>query len=123
MAEAVIAGIVDKSAIEPQNVYVMNKSDDERLLSLQRQYGISIVCKEKETLKKADLVVLATKPKDIHHVMADILPTPVGTRRLFCPSLQVFQSVQSRTVLAKDQLHVPCRTHPRQSENQQLESR
>lgn len=74
MAEAVIAGILDKSAIEPQNVYVMNKSDDERLLSLQRQYGISIVCKDKEILKKADLVVLATKPKDIHHVMADIRP-------------------------------------------------
>ena len=74
MAEAVISGILDKSAIEPQNVYVMNKSDDERLISLQHQYGISIVCKDKEVLKKADLVVLATKPKDIHHAMADIRP-------------------------------------------------
>ena len=91
MAEAVIAGIVKQGAIEPQNVYVMNKSDDERLISLQNQYGVSIVCKDKETLKKADLVVLATKPKDIHHAMADIRPL-LRNKRLFCPSLQVFQS-------------------------------
>lgn len=74
MAEAVIAGIVERGAIAPRNVYVMNKSDDERLISLQNKYGISIVCKEKEIFKKADLVVLATKPKDIHQVMADICP-------------------------------------------------
>lgn len=74
MAEAIIAGIVEQDAVMPKNVFVMNKSDDERLLSLQNKYGISIVCKEKEALKQADLVVLATKPKDIHIVMADILP-------------------------------------------------
>lgn len=75
MAEAVIAGIVERGAIVPQNVYVMNKSDDERLISLQNKYGISIVCKEKEILKEADLIVLATKPKDIQQVMADIRPS------------------------------------------------
>lgn len=74
MAEAVIAGIIERGAIAPHNVYVMNKSDDERLISLQNKYGISIACKEKEILKEADLVVLATKPKDIHQVMADIRP-------------------------------------------------
>ena len=52
----------------------MNKSDDERLISLQNQYGVSIVCKNKEALKTADLIVLATKPKDIHQAMADIRP-------------------------------------------------
>ncbi len=74
MAEAIIAGIVEQGALEPQNVFVMNKSDDERLISLQHRYGVSIVCKEKEALKNADLVVLATKPKDIHRAMADTLP-------------------------------------------------
>ncbi|MFC5587379.1 pyrroline-5-carboxylate reductase [Sporosarcina soli] len=74
MAEAVIAGIVEQGAIEPHNVYVMNKSDDERLFSLQQKYGISIVCKERKIMRTADLIVLATKPKDIHQVMADIHP-------------------------------------------------
>jgi pyrroline-5-carboxylate reductase len=74
MAEAVIAGIVEQGAVVPQNVFVMNRSDDERLVSLHNKYGVSIVCKEKEALKNADLVVLATKPKDIHQAMADTLP-------------------------------------------------
>lgn len=74
MAEAVIAGIVEQQAIIPENVYVMNKSDDQRLLSLQEKYGVSIACKQKKVLKEADLVILATKPKDIQQVMADIRP-------------------------------------------------
>lgn len=74
MAEAVIAGIVEQGAVVPHNVFVMNRSDDERLISLHNKYGVSIVCKEKEALKNADLVVLATKPKDIHQAMADALP-------------------------------------------------
>lgn len=74
MAEAVIAGMIERGAIAPQNIYVMNKSDDERLISLQNKYGISIACKEKQILKQADLIVLATKPKDIQQVMADIHP-------------------------------------------------
>lgn len=74
MAEAVIAGIVERGAIEPHKVYVMNKSDDKRLILLQKKYGISIVCKKKIALGKADLVVLATKPKDIHQAMTDIRP-------------------------------------------------
>ena len=74
MAEAVIAGIVEQGAVVPKNVFVMNRSDDERLSALHSKYGVSIVCKEKEALKNADLVVLATKPKDIHRAMADALP-------------------------------------------------
>ena len=74
MAEAVIAGIVERGAVEPRNVHVMNKSDDNRLDLLHNKYGISIVCKEKIALGKADLVVLATKPKDVHQAMADIRP-------------------------------------------------
>lgn len=74
MAEAVIAGIIERGAIEPKNVHVMNRSDDNKLNSLQRKYGISIVCKDKIALRKANLVVLATKPKDIHQAMGDIRP-------------------------------------------------
>lgn len=74
MAEAVIAGVVESGRVEPGNLCIMNKSDDERLESLKTRYGVSILCNEKEALRKADLVVLATKPKDIHHAMQDIKP-------------------------------------------------
>jgi len=74
MAEAIIGGIVAQGAVQPQDVFVMNKSDDERLISLQKKYGVSIVCKEKIAFEGADLVVLATKPKDIQQVLTDICP-------------------------------------------------
>lgn len=74
MAEAVIAGIVEQRVLPPHQVFVTNKSDNARLKELQARYGVAIVDREKEVLRRADLVVLATKPKDIHQAMADIRP-------------------------------------------------
>ncbi|WP_438310597.1 pyrroline-5-carboxylate reductase [Sporosarcina sp. FA9] len=74
MAEAMIGGIVEQRTMDPLNVFVMNKSDDARLEYLKTKYGVSIVCSNKKALRKADLIILATKPKDIHQVMVDILP-------------------------------------------------
>ena len=74
MAEAMIGGIVEQGAMPSENVFVMNKSDDVRLKLLNEKYGVSPVCANKTALAKADLIILATKPKDIHQVMADILP-------------------------------------------------
>lgn len=94
MAEAVIAGIVKQGAVEPQHVFVMNRSDDERLISLQNKYGVSIVCKKKEALKNADLIVLATKPKDIHQAMTDTLPYLAGRTAV----LSVIAGVSIQTI-------------------------
>ncbi|WP_339250436.1 pyrroline-5-carboxylate reductase [Sporosarcina sp. FSL W8-0480] len=73
MAEAIIAGIVDCGVMSPDDIYVMNKSDDERLHYMQQTYGVSILCPERKALHEADLVVLATKPKDIYQAMKDIV--------------------------------------------------
>lgn len=72
MAEAIIAGMVKQEVIHPKRLFVMNKGDNQRLFYLQRKYGVSIVCEQKDALTKADLVVLATKPQDIHQAMLDI---------------------------------------------------
>ncbi|PID23039.1 pyrroline-5-carboxylate reductase [Sporosarcina sp. P3] len=74
MAEAIIAGIVNKRVIYEDNVYVMNRSDTERLDELASRYGITKVCEDRNFIKKVDLVVLATKPKDVGKVMEDIAP-------------------------------------------------
>ncbi|ARD46867.1 pyrroline-5-carboxylate reductase [Sporosarcina sp. P37] len=74
MAEAIIAGIVNKRVLREKNVYVMNRSDKSRLDELQARYGITKVCEDRSFVKQVDLVVLATKPKDIHKVMQDIQP-------------------------------------------------
>lgn len=74
MAEAVIAGVVEQQTINPKQVFVSNKSDKKRLISLQNKYGISIVDSQKQALKNASLIILAVKPKDVTQAMAAILP-------------------------------------------------
>lgn len=74
MAEAIVAGIVEHDVMRADQVYVMNKSDDERLREMNEKYGVTIVCPEKRALKDADMIVLATKPKDIQQAMQDIAP-------------------------------------------------
>ena len=74
MAEAIIAGIVGKNVMAAENVHVMNKSDDGRLAQLHEMFGVSLVCAERKALGQADLIVLATKPKDIWQAMRDIEP-------------------------------------------------
>lgn len=73
MAEAIIAGILTNEVLPANDVYVMNKSDDERLAYMQRTYGVSLVCQERKALKEAELIVLATKPKDVQQAMQDIV--------------------------------------------------
>ncbi len=72
MAEAIIAGILKNEVMAADEVYVMNNSDDERLSYMQKSYGVSIVCQERKALRNAELIVLATKPKDIKQAMYDI---------------------------------------------------
>ncbi|MFS0575115.1 pyrroline-5-carboxylate reductase [Sporosarcina sp. 179-K 3D1 HS] len=74
MAEAIIAGIVEQGALKPEQVFVTNHSDYARLEELRTKYGVSILDKEKEALTRADLVVMATKPKDIHQAMTETAP-------------------------------------------------
>lgn len=72
MAEAIISGLVKKAVVPSESIYVMNKADDQRLVELQQKYGISIVSQNKKELNEANLIVLATKPQDIHQAMLDI---------------------------------------------------
>lgn len=74
MAEAVIAGIVEKKVLPSDQIYVMNRSDKERLCELETRYGITKVCGDRSLIKEMDLIVLATKPKDVVQVMQDIAP-------------------------------------------------
>ncbi|WP_432358712.1 pyrroline-5-carboxylate reductase [Sporosarcina sp. UB5] len=72
MAEAMIAGIVNNEVMPAKDVFVMNKSDDERLFYMQQSYGVSLVCNERNALREAELIILATKPKDSKQVMCEI---------------------------------------------------
>lgn len=74
MAEAVMAGIVNKQFLKSEQVYVINKENKERLAELHEKYGVVANTSREAVIKGADIVVIATKPYDIESALADIAP-------------------------------------------------
>lgn len=73
MAEALIQGWVKKGVFPPQQIFVSNRSNDERLLELQQAFGVQKLA-SLEHLQQADLIILAMKPKDAVSAMTQIAP-------------------------------------------------
>ncbi len=71
MAEAMISGILKKKLLLPQQIFVTNRSNKERLLLLKEQHGIEIFTGH-EMLSSMDIIVLAIKPKDIAETLDKI---------------------------------------------------
>ncbi|MGE7764618.1 pyrroline-5-carboxylate reductase [Peribacillus sp. NPDC096540] len=72
MAEAIISGLVTQQVIDSANIFVTNKSNDERFDYLKKQYGVTATRSLQQLLQDANLVVLAVKPKDILETMQSI---------------------------------------------------
>jgi pyrroline-5-carboxylate reductase len=73
MAEAFIRGVVAKKAVPSRNIYVMNRSNRERIERLAAEYGIQIA-ETRETARDARVVVLAVKPADAKNALAEVAP-------------------------------------------------
>ena len=65
MAEAIIAGIVKRGTIAPENIAVTNRSNEERLARITSTYGVRSLKDDPAELERADLVLFAMKPNDI----------------------------------------------------------
>jgi pyrroline-5-carboxylate reductase len=67
MAEAIVRGLVSVQPDSASNVHVLNRSNTEKLVKLHELYGVQYVTtstEKHEAIRKADIVVLAFKPKD-----------------------------------------------------------
>ncbi|GLC89231.1 pyrroline-5-carboxylate reductase [Lysinibacillus piscis] len=73
MAEALIQGWIKKEVLTPQEIYVINRSDKERLQFLTQTYGIHSEFDE-STYQQADIIILAMKPKDAVEAMQALQP-------------------------------------------------
>ncbi|NOU99154.1 pyrroline-5-carboxylate reductase [Paenibacillus planticolens] len=77
MSEAIIRGLIQTKVANPQNVYVMNRSDQDRLAFLRSEYGLQATSDpavKESFLREADVVVLCMKPKDVVTAFADLRP-------------------------------------------------
>lgn len=70
MAEAIIAGLLEKQLTVKENISVFNKADQSRLQKLRQRFGVRCPENKGEAVTSADIVFLAVKPKDVHDAMA-----------------------------------------------------
>ncbi len=73
MAEAFLRGVILKKAVSPRNIYVLNRSNQERLNRLSQEYGVQIASSV-EFAREARVVVLAVKPADAQAALKQIAP-------------------------------------------------
>lgn len=73
MAEAVLAGMLNKRIVKPGAVSITNRSDRFRLDELVYNFGIQADADQKEkSIREADILILAMKPKDMSTALKEI---------------------------------------------------
>lgn len=73
MAEAVLAGMMNKRIVKPGAVCITNRSDRFRLDELVYNFGIQADADQKEkSIREADVLILAMKPKDMSQALKEI---------------------------------------------------
>lgn len=72
MAEAIIAGIINKNVLQRDQIYVTNKNNKERLTKLHNLFQINCSRNKKEVIEGADVIVLSMKPADVTEAIQSI---------------------------------------------------
>lgn len=65
MAEALISGIVENHLIKPEQIWVTNRNNKDKLQDLHERYGVQTTYHIEHMLEHATIVILAMKPKDV----------------------------------------------------------
>lgn len=72
MAEAMIAGMLNKGVLQSENITITNRSNQERLHYLESRYRVRPITEKKEAVPAADILILAMKPKDVDVALDEI---------------------------------------------------
>jgi pyrroline-5-carboxylate reductase len=74
MAEAIVSGLISKGIFRPEQIWVNNKENYERLERFRTLYGVRVTRDKREALSGAGLVLLSVKPKDAREALEAIKP-------------------------------------------------
>ncbi|BGE82371.1 pyrroline-5-carboxylate reductase [Staphylococcus petrasii] len=74
MAQAIFKGIIDSKTLNSNDIYLTNKSNEERLKQFAEELGVEYSYDDEALLKDADYVFLGTKPYDFEEVAKRIQP-------------------------------------------------
>lgn len=72
MAEAIMAGMVNKEFLSSEQIFVTNKENEDRLKELTIKYGVKTSQDKETVLRDADIVMFATKPYDLESAIDDV---------------------------------------------------
>ena len=72
IAEALIRGLLSAPLVKPEQIAVCNRSNTARLQELEKRYDVRIIRDKDRLVRVSDVLVLATKPKDSAHALAEI---------------------------------------------------
>lgn len=104
MAEALISGIVENRLISSDNIWVTNRSNQEKLNQIKEQYGVQGTYELEKLLNDATIVILAMKPKDVGSAIEQI--KPYLTDHLLIVSLLAGVSMRSIEMLAEKSIPI-----------------
>lgn len=77
MAEAIVRGLIQTKVAEPQNIYMLNRSNQDRLAFLNSAYDVQVTSDpvaKNAIIQEADVVFLCMKPKDVESSFAELAP-------------------------------------------------
>lgn len=72
MAEAIMAGMVNKRFLKKEQIFVSNKENEARLVELQEKYQVIGNTNKAEVIQDADIIILATKPYDVETALNEV---------------------------------------------------
>jgi pyrroline-5-carboxylate reductase len=100
MGEALIKGLVAANLVPPEAIYASDVRQ-ERLRTLERQYGIQLLQDNAELVRQADIVVLAVKPQIMAPVVRQI-SAAVTPRKLLISIAAGVSTMTIRAALGKE---------------------
>lgn len=71
MAESILTGLLGKSEVKPNQISIINRSDQVRLELLSKKFGLDRESHLRQKIYESDIIFLAVKPKDMHEVMQE----------------------------------------------------
>lgn len=74
MGEAIMSGLIARQVVDRSQMYVTNKTDEDRLKELKEMYDVHISYDKEEVLRGASVVLLTMKPYDLDEALTSIAP-------------------------------------------------
>ncbi len=71
MGQALVKGILEKRIVEPNSI-IASDIDKDKLSGCQGDLQVTVARDNREAVRKADIVIIAVKPKDVESVLKEI---------------------------------------------------